>query len=152
MIKRSGKITVKVRFNPERYTGLLAESLPTIIQTEAQNKRLLKIVKRLIDKGEDISPEEIELARLLGHLVQEFEQRFYKPRAATPREVLIELMAANNLKQADHVPIFGSKSIVSEVVNGKHEISKAHAKALAKRFRASALPHINRSFPVKITH
>jgi HTH-type transcriptional regulator/antitoxin HigA len=137
MIKRSGKVTVKVKFNPKRYAGLLAESLPTIIQTEAQNRRLLEVVKRLIDKGDDITPEEVELAKLLGHLIQEFEQRFYKPRSVTPREVLIELMAANNLKQADLIPIFGSKSIVSEVVNGKREISKAHAKALAQRFRTS---------------
>ena len=98
---------------------------------------MLAVAERLIDKGQNITAEETALLKLLSHLIQEFEQRFYKPHGATPREVLIELMAANNLKQSDLVPIFGSKSIVSEVVNGKREISKAHAKALAERFNTS---------------
>jgi HTH-type transcriptional regulator / antitoxin HigA len=137
MTKRSGKTIVRVRFNPKKYAGLLAETLPTVIETEAQNKRLLKVAKALIDKGEDLTPEEVELAKLLGRLIQDFEQKHYKPGGATPREVLVELMAANNLKQADIVHIFGSKGITSEVINGKREISKANAKALAKFFHTS---------------
>src|SRR5262249_46570990 len=137
MTKRSGKAIVRVRFNPEKYAGLLAETLPTVIETEAQNRRLLKILKPLIFKGDDITPEEAELAKLLGRLIQDFEQKYYKPGGATPREILVELMAANELKQADIVHIFGSKGITSEVVNGKREISKANAKALAKFFHVS---------------
>ena len=116
----------------------MAKTLPTVIETEAQNRRLLKVAKSLIDKGDDITPEEIELAKLVGHLIQEFEQRFYKPQNATPREVLIELMTSNNLKQTDIVHIFGSKGITSEVVNGKRDISKANAKALGKFFHVPA--------------
>jgi HTH-type transcriptional regulator/antitoxin HigA len=41
------------------------------------------------------------------------------------------------LKQADLVPIFSSKGITSEVINGKRGISKAHAKALGKFFNIS---------------
>src|SRR5262245_39427422 len=138
MTKRSGKTIVRVRFNPEKYAGLLAETLPTIIETESQNRRMLKVIKRLMDKGDEMTPEDVELAKLVGHLIQEFEQRFYKPETATPREVLIELMASNDLKQVDIVHIFGSKGITSEVINGKREISKANAKALGKFFNVPA--------------
>jgi len=138
MTRRSGKAIVKVKFNPKKYAGLLAEALPTVIETEAQNDRLLKVVEGLMSKGENLSPEEVELLKLLGHLIQEFEQKFYKPENATPREVLVELMDSNNLKQADIVHIFGSKGITSEVVNGKREISKANAKALAEFFHVTA--------------
>lgn len=138
MTRRSGKAIVKAKFDPKKYAGLLAEALPIIIETEAQNDRLLKVVEDLMSKGENLAPEEVELLKLLGHLIQEFEQRFYKPEGATPREVLVELMASNNLKQADIVHIFGSKGITSEVVNGKREISKANAKALAEFFHISA--------------
>jgi HTH-type transcriptional regulator / antitoxin HigA len=55
----------------------------------------------------------------------------------TPREALIGMMEMNHLKQADIVPIFGSSGITSEVVNGKREISKTHAKKLAKFFHVS---------------
>jgi HTH-type transcriptional regulator/antitoxin HigA len=75
--------------------------------------------------------------KLLGHLIQEFEQRFYKPESPTPREALIAMMEMNGLKQADLVHIFGSSGVTSEVISGKREISKAHAKALAKFFHVS---------------
>jgi HTH-type transcriptional regulator / antitoxin HigA len=43
-------------------------------------------------------------------------------------------MEANNLKQTDLLEVFGSSGIASEVINGKREISKAHAKKLGERF------------------
>jgi len=137
MTKISGRGIVKAKFDAERYAGLLAETLPEVIETEAQNRRLLKVLKKLMDKGNSLTPEEIKLMKLLGHLIQEFEQRFYKPQSPTPREALIEMMAMNGLKQADIVHIFGSRGITSEVISGKREISKANAKALAKFFHTS---------------
>ncbi len=138
MTKRTGKAIVKANFDAKKYAGLLAETLPVVIESEAQNDRLLKVAERLIDKGENLTPEETELLKLLGHLIQEFEQRFYEPESVTPREALIEMMTMNHLKQADIVHIFGSKGITSEVINGKREISQANAKALAKFFHVSA--------------
>lgn len=137
MSKTSGKNIVRVRFNPRRYGKLLAETAPTIIRTERENRRLIKVLNKLMKKGASRTPEETELAKLLGHLIQEFEQRFYKPQRPTPRETLIGLMEMNRLKQADLLSVFGSSGIASEVINGKREISKAHAKALAKFFHTS---------------
>lgn len=127
-----------VKFNSKAYAALLAETLPIVIETEAQHKRLLKIARELIRKGDDITPEEIQLAKLLGRLIQEFEQKIYKIERATPREALLELMAANDLKQADIAHLFGSRGITSEVVNGKREISKANARALGDFFHVPA--------------
>jgi HTH-type transcriptional regulator / antitoxin HigA len=135
MIKTSGRVNVKI--DTKEYSRLLAYTLPAIIETEEENDRMLAIVESLMDKGDDLSPEEEKLFKLLVHLIQDFERRFYQPESATPLEVLNELMAANNLRQTDLVPIFGSKSVVSEVINGKRGISKAHAKALADFFHTS---------------
>ena len=115
----------------------MAETVPKIIKTERENRRLIKVLNKLMKKGASRTPEETELAKLLGHLIQEFEQRFYKPHRPTPRETLIGLMEMNRLKQADLLSVFGSSGIASEVINGKREISKAHAKALAKFFHTS---------------
>jgi len=136
MIETSGKRTVRARFDVKRYGGLLAKAAPTVIENERENRRLLKILKELMKKS-DLTPEEKALAKLLGHLIQEFEQKFYKPQKPTPREALIEMMAMNHLKQSDLLSVFGSSGIASEVINGKREISKAHAKALAKFFNTS---------------
>src|SRR5215813_11392732 len=135
--KRSGKNIVRVRFNAQKYGQLLAETVPTIIKTERQNRRFIKVLNSLMKKGASRTPEETELARLLGHLIHEFEQRFYKPRKPTPREALIGMMEMNHLRQADIVHIFGSSGITSEVISGKREISKANAKKLAKFFHTS---------------
>jgi HTH-type transcriptional regulator/antitoxin HigA len=133
----SGKTTAKAKFNPKKYAGLLAETLPEVIETVSQNRRMIKILDKLTEKGANRTPEETKLARLLGRLIQDFEMRYYKPQKFTPREMLIGLMEMNNLKQADLLPVFGSSGIASEVINGKREISKAHAKALAKFFNTS---------------
>jgi HTH-type transcriptional regulator / antitoxin HigA len=136
MVKTSGK-PIAVPGDPKKYGSLLAQALPAIIETEEQNEQYLAIVEKLMSKGENLSPEEETLLNLLVHLIQDFEQRYYKPRKATPLEVLRELIAANGLKQADLVPVFGSKGLTSDVINGKRGISKANAKALGKFFNIS---------------
>ncbi len=99
---------------------------------------MLAFADKLIDKGEQRSPEEDTLLKLLAHLIQDYEHKTYQPEQATPQEVLIELMEAGSLKQSDLYPILNSKSITSEIVNGKRGISKANAKALAEFFHVSA--------------
>lgn len=135
--KTSGKAAVNRKINAAAYARLLASSLPMLIETEAENRRALAIADELIRKGEPRTPEETALLKLLGHLIETFEKRFYKPEKATPHEALCELLAVRGLKQADLVPLFGSKGITSKVVNGKLTISKAQAKALAHFFQVS---------------
>jgi len=120
----------------KKYGGLLAETAPTVIETERENRRLLKVLRGLMKKP-DLTPEEKALAKLLGHLIQEFELRFYKPRNPSPHEALIAMMEMNHLKPGDLLSVFGSSGIASEVISGKREISKAHAKALGKFFSVS---------------
>jgi len=128
---------IAARLDPKRYARLLSATLPAIIETEEQNEYYLGVVEELMLEGEDIAPEEEMLLNLLSLLISEFERRFYQIRKASPLEVLKELMASNQLKQADLVPIFGSKGITSEVLNGKRSISKEKAKALADYFHIS---------------
>jgi HTH-type transcriptional regulator/antitoxin HigA len=43
-------------------------------------------------------------------------------------------MEDRGLRQRDMIPIFGSSSVVSDVITGKREISKQHARRLAEFF------------------
>jgi HTH-type transcriptional regulator / antitoxin HigA len=133
----SGKRTARAQFDAAAYAGLLAEALPEVIETVAQNRRMIKIFKKLMDKGESRTPEERKLQKLLGHLIHTFEQQLYKREKLPPRVALIEMMKMNHLRQADIVHIFGSRGVTSEVINGKREISKANAKKLAAFFNTS---------------
>ena len=112
--------------------------MPVVIETEEENARMLAVVERLMKKGEDLSLEEEKLLKLLTRLVQDFEERLYKPGEATPLEVLRHLMDARGVKQSQLWHVFGSKGIASEVLNGKRGISKTHARALANYFHVSA--------------
>ncbi len=133
--KTSGKKIV--RLNPQRYAELLTMALPTVIETPAQHQRLLAVVEKLMGKGAERTVEETALLKLLAHLIESYEQKIYQPEMATPHEALRELMAARELKQSDLLPIFNSKGVASEVINGKRSISKAQAKALAEYFSVS---------------
>ena len=126
------------RIDPTRYKRLLSQTMPVIIETEAENERMLKLIKRIMDKGENLSPEEEKLLKLLTRLVEDFEERFYNPRDASPIEVLQHLMESREVKQTHLWEVFGSKGIASEVLNGKRGISKSHAKALAEYFHVPA--------------
>lgn len=126
------------KIDPTRYKRLVSQAMPVVIETEAENERMLKIVEKLMDKGESLSPEEEKLLRLLTKLVEDFEERYYHPRDATPLEVLQHLMESRDVKQTHLWEVFGSKGIASEVLNGKRGISKTHARALADYFHVSA--------------
>lgn len=52
-------------------------------------------------------------------------------------DVLTELMLANNLKQCDLARLFGSESMVSEILNGKRELNKHQMERLSRRFKVS---------------
>lgn len=126
--------------NAKIYAQLLTEALPAIIETEEENERALKIINRLMDKGEaNLSPEEISLFRLLARLIEDFEDRAYPIGSfSTPQSMLQSLMEDRNLKQKDLLDIFGSSGTISEVLSGKRQISKTQAKLLGEKFKVSA--------------
>ena len=51
--------------------------------------------------------------------------------------MLRHLMEAQGLKQKDMLGIFGTPSIVSEVLSGKRGLTVEHIKKLSQRFRVS---------------
>ena len=100
--------------------------------------RLLGQLEELDLSKDASSPEQQALAELLAKLIEEYEDRRYPMPEAAPREVLLFLMEQRELRQADLVQVMGSRSLVSEVVNGKRGISKTRAKKLEQFFRVSA--------------
>ena len=70
-------------------------------------------------------------------LIEAYEEEHHSIPDASPVEVLRTLMDANDLRQKDLVPIFGSESIVSEILHKKRDLNKTHIEKLSKRFRVS---------------
>jgi HTH-type transcriptional regulator/antitoxin HigA len=119
------------------YARLLAETLPSVIHTEDENERFIATLEKLERRSRNWSPAEAKLAELLTLLIENFEDQNYKLKAATPREVLCELMESNGLKQKDLMDVFGAESTVSAVLNGKREMTREHIKRLSRRFHVS---------------
>lgn len=125
-------------FNSEKYKELLTIYQPKLIKTEEENEKALAIVEELMHRN-NRTLEENELYELLVTLIEKFEQEYYNPiQATTPHSLLLFLMEQKGIKQSDLVGVIGSKGVVSEVVNGKREISKAQAKALGDFFNVDA--------------
>jgi HTH-type transcriptional regulator/antitoxin HigA len=126
------------RIDATRYKRLLSQTMPVVIETKEENERMLAIVEELMEKGEKLSPEEEKILKLFARLIEDFEERYYKPKEAQPLEVLQHLMEARAVKQTHLWELFGSKGIASEVLNGKRGISKTQARALADFFHVPA--------------
>ncbi len=124
-------------FNKQFYGVLLTDTLPTVIDSEAEYTRIESIFESLLDK-ENRLPEEDKLFDLLANLLEDYERRTLPPlKESSPLEMLKFLMEQNDLAQKDMVEYFGSKGTVSEVLSGKRSISKTQAKKLAERFCVS---------------
>lgn len=119
------------------YASLLKSAVPAVIRSEAENERYIALLKELDRKGSRTTAAERRMAELLTLLIEDFEERHYALRAARPIEVLNELMLSNNLKQKDLLDVFGTPSIVSEVLNGKRKLNAEHIRKLSRRFHVS---------------
>jgi HTH-type transcriptional regulator / antitoxin HigA len=123
----------------KRYGDLLQSLLPKKIETKQEYDFFIDLIEALLEKeeSEDLLPDESDLVELLVVIVQDYETRTVSFSDSEPIDVLLHLMESNSLKQSDLVGILGSSGVVSEVVNGKREISKAQAQKLGDRFNLS---------------
>ena len=119
------------------YATLLAKTLPAIIHSEKENQHYTALLEELDHRQDKLTPAEQRLAELLTLLIEDFEEKHYSSRPATGIEALEELMEANSLKQKDLVSIFGTPSIISEVLNGKRRLTTEQIRKLSRRFQVS---------------
>ena len=118
----------------EKYA--LEVSSPAPITSERQHEEYLSVLDKLASK-ENPTRDEEKYAAVLMTLIEAYEEEHHSIPDAGPVEILRTLMDANSLRQKDLVPIFGSESIVSEVLHKKRDLNKAHIEKLSKRFHVS---------------
>src|SRR5437870_5059049 len=127
---------------PEKYA--LEVSSPAPVTSERQHEEYLSVLDKLASKDNPTSEEE-KYAEVLLTLIEAYEEDHHSIPDAPPVEVLRALMEANDLRQKDLVPIFGSESIVSEVLHKKRGLNKTHIEKLSKRFRVSPAVFFSRT-------
>jgi len=121
-------------FNQEEYIRLFSEIVIKPIESDEELDRYVKLVEPYFFDKEK-SPEEVAIYNLLTILIVEYEEKHYPISEPEALDFLLHLMEVRELKQKDLVGVVGSRGVVSEVFNGKREISKAQAKALGQFFK-----------------
>ena len=120
------------------FSELLTTFLPRVITSEDEYDVVQAKVDQLIDKSE-LTTAEQEYLNLLGTLIWDYETRMesqpvYELRGVALLKGLLEL---HNLKQQDLVPVFKTKSIVSDVLSGKRQLTVEHINKLAAFFNVA---------------
>jgi len=97
-----------------------------ILRTKQEYNEACERIYCLINSTENLiesnSPEGEEM-ELLSLLVEKYEQDHYPIEAPNPIEAIKFRMEQMNLKQVDIAPLFGGKTRVSEVLNGKRPLN-----------------------------
>jgi len=119
------------------YVRLLTDTLPSVIHSEEQHAYYLQKIEELLDHEQSMSLAETELLGLLTLLVEKFEDEHFELAKSSPIEAVKFLMDQHGLKQKDLADIFGTPSIVSEVLSGKRELNKEHIRRLSEYFHVS---------------
>ena len=122
--------------SPE-YGALLKKVPPKVIRTEKENEAYTEVLYELDRRSKPLTAAEKELAELLTLLIEDFEEKRYRLPRAKPLDVLRFLMEQHNLLQKDLADVFGTRSIVSEVLSGKRDLNKDHIERLSARFHVS---------------
>jgi HTH-type transcriptional regulator / antitoxin HigA len=94
---------------------------PKVIKTEKQYEAAMARVEVIFDaKPGTAKGDELELLLLL---VEKYEEKAYPIGLPDPITAIRFRMEQQNLKPKDLVPYIGSKSKVSEILNGQRELS-----------------------------
>jgi HTH-type transcriptional regulator/antitoxin HigA len=117
----------------EEYLALV-RAFPLIsIGDDERLSDALEVIDQLIEKRERSIAEDAYLSALTD-LVETYENTHVEIPPMVGVDALRYLMEENGLKQSDLVPLFGSPSIISEVLSGKRPLALSHMKRLATHF------------------
>jgi HTH-type transcriptional regulator / antitoxin HigA len=128
-----------ITFSRERYKDLLSEYQPKLIKSETENEQALAMIEKLMHLS-NRTPEQQELYELLIVLIEKFEQDFYQPEQNNnPTSMLLFLMEQRDMQSIDLVDIFGSISVVEDVMAGRVQIDRAMSESLGQLFHVDSM-------------
>ena len=109
--------------DPGKYGKLCAIALPKVIEFDEEFDRMVEQLEAL-DRKRIPTREERTMAGLLAKLIQDYDNKHYPMPDVPGHEMVKYMMEQRGLRQADLVPVLGSRAQVSDLVNGKRGISK----------------------------
>lgn len=140
-------------FDEKIYRRALGRALPRPIRSDGDLERMTERLLEIEESVEDgtASPEQCELAELLGMLIDQYEDE-HRQIAITsaPHERLADLLAERGMSQTDLATILNSRSLASEILSGRRGISKAQVIRFAGFFHVPAEVFLDRATPTPV--
>jgi HTH-type transcriptional regulator/antitoxin HigA len=106
-----------------------------LIDSDSELARARALVERLWESDE---PADIAQLQAQARLIAAYEEGKWPRRPPSTADLIRHLMDQHSLTRADMVPILGTPSRVSEVLQGKKELSMAMVQRLRARFNIPA--------------
>lgn len=116
------------------YQALMQDFAPRPIRSEAALAETEERIDALLALPER-TPAEEDYLDLLSYLVRIWEDEHVEIPPLSGVQLIKELCDERGIPQRALVPIFGTTSIVSEVLNGKRELQRKHIEGLAQFFQ-----------------
>ena len=123
-------------FNEHEYRALLTAYPPRPIEDDANLQRTEERIWELLVIDERSCAQDAYLT-LLTEQVERWESEHVVIPPLSGVQLVKALLTERGLLQKDLVPLFGTESIVSEVLSGKRELQTKHIEHLAEFFHVS---------------
>jgi HTH-type transcriptional regulator/antitoxin HigA len=123
-------------FNEDEYRALLTAYPPRPIEDEADLQRTEECIWELL-AIDDRSRAQDAYLTLLSEQLERWQSEHVVIPPLSGAELVKALLTERGLRQKDLVPLFGTESIVSEVLSGKRELQTKHIERLAEFFHVS---------------
>lgn len=121
------------------YQDLLVDYMPRPIRSEREYRKACREIKGLMEGGTKLPRAESEMLEVLSLLVDQYESAKYPIPDASPAEMLVFLIEQKGLTKATVARETGiPRSLLTDVLAGRRNISTANVTRLAKYFRVSA--------------
>ena len=103
------------------------------IKTEMDYEKALERVDVLMEMDPNVGTPESDELEILALLIEKYEEKYWAIATPDPIEAIKYRMEELGLKQKDLVPMIGSKSKVSEVLNRRIGLSLSMIAQLSAR-------------------
>ena len=122
---------------PKTFQGLCRLLPPRPVHDEVDLANAAEVVDALA--GHALNTDQEQYLEVLSNLVGGYEDEHYARNLShvTPLKALKYLARENKMTASALGELLGNRALGSKVLAGKRELSKAHIRVLAKRFKVS---------------
>lgn len=132
----------------DKYLQLITNFPPRTINNDEELDNTIAVIDELLDRP-SLSDEESDYLNVLGTLVFDYEQKNEPFPDIYGVELLKVLIAERGLLQKDLISVFKTESIVSDILNGKRQLTLRHIQELAQFFKLSPAVFLPREESLK---